>query len=159
MTSDLTLVIYPRTLRHGAWESLKAPCGCCPRTANLEDWNTSCYTNGAGGKRYFTFYTAPSPRSRGYPISISLYSLADRLYEFGVSSSLYGLYYILLIQEITTPQSCVERTRTFNTPKNLDALTIKLPRNREPKSLFNFADASALYSYLPKKCTLKVFAT
>ena len=40
-----------------------------------------------------------------YPISISLYSLADRLNEFGVSSAPCGLYYILSIQEITTPQS------------------------------------------------------
>ena len=125
----------------------------------MEDHCANHYTIPAWWKEIFHLLYRASPRSRGYPISISLYSLADRLYEFGVSSSLYGLYYILLIQEITTPQSCVERIRTFNTPKNLDALTIKLPRNREPKTRFNFADASARYSYLPKKCTLKVVAT
>ena len=30
LTSDLTLVLYPRTLRHGAWESLKRVAGFEP---------------------------------------------------------------------------------------------------------------------------------
>ena len=64
----------------------KAPCGCCPRAPSVEDWNTSCYTNGAWWKEIFHLLYRASPRSRGYPISISLYSLADRLNEFGVSS-------------------------------------------------------------------------
>ena len=41
---------------------------------------------------------------------------------FGVSSSPCGLYYILSIQEIMTPQSCDERTRTSNTLSHIQML-------------------------------------